>query len=84
MKARTTLTLAPDVLVMLTRLLRERKTTFKKLVNDALRLGFQQMTSPPGPARKPFRTATFGGTFLLDNVDDVAEVLATVEGEDYK
>jgi hypothetical protein len=84
MKARTTLTLEPDVLVMLAKLLRERKTTLKKLVNDALRQGLQRMTAPRQPARKPFRTATYGGGILLDNVDDVAEVLATVEGEDYK
>ena len=84
MNARTTLSLEPDVWAMLTRLLKDRKTTLKKLVNEALRMSLQQMTSPPRSARKPFRTGTYGGLFLLDNVDNVAEVLAMVEGEDHR
>jgi hypothetical protein len=52
------------------------------LVNEALRLGLRAMTTPP--KRKPFRTDTVSMRCLLPNVDNVAEVLAYAEGEDYK
>jgi hypothetical protein len=81
---RTTLTLESDVAALLRRLLKSRRATMKQLVNAALRRGLRQLEEPPGP-RPPFRTSTFdGGRCLLDNVDNVAEVLALAEGENYK
>ncbi len=81
---RTTLTLDSDVAVQLERLRKVRKTSLKALVNEALRAGLQQLATPPA-RRKPYRTpAVSGGRCLVDSLDDVAEVLAVAEGEDYK
>jgi hypothetical protein len=39
----------------------------------------------PAKKRKPFRTGTWnGGKPLIDNIDNIAEVLALIEGEAYK
>ena len=80
---RTTLTIDDDVAVQLERLQRERDTSLKQLVNDALRQGLNQLEAKPKP-RKPFRTRTFDGGKLLIPIDNVAEALALAEGEDFK
>jgi len=81
---RTTLTIDDDVTVELERLPRIRDVSLKELVNDALRRGLREMSAPP-QKRKPFRTQTFNpGPPLIDNIDNVAEVLAIVEGDAYK
>ena len=82
---RTTLTIDDDVAVKLERLRRERDASLKDIVNDALRRGLNEMTAPQKKKRKPFRTRPIEGvTALLDNVDNVAEVLAYLEGDDFK
>lgn len=81
---RTTLTLEADVAVQLERLRKVRKTTLKQLVNEALRAGLQQLAAPP-VRRKPYRTpSVMCGRCLVDSLDNVAEVLAIAEGEDFK
>ena len=81
---RTTLTIDDDVAAELERLRRTRDASLKDVVNDALRRGLQDMKSPP-KKRKPFRTPTFDpGGVLIDNVDNVAEVLALIEGEAFR
>jgi hypothetical protein len=81
---RTTLTIDADVAVQLKRLQRSRDVSLKQLVNDALRRGLRDMAAPPQKG-KPFRTQTFNaGRPLIDNIDNVAEVLAVVEGDAYK
>jgi len=81
---RTTLTIDEDVAVRLERLRRERDLSLKEVVNDALRRGLREMTMPQ-KKRKPFRTRPIEGvTALLDNVDNVAEVLAYLEGDEFK
>ena len=81
---RITLTLDDDVAALLTRLLRRRRMSLKKLVNEALRRGLRQLDVWPR-SPKPFRIEPFEGTrCLLDNVDNIGEVLAFAEGEDYK
>jgi hypothetical protein len=81
---RTTLTIDDDVAAELQRLRRARDASFKDLVNDALRLGLQQMTDRPRP-QKPFRTPSFDpGRVLIDNVDNIAEVLALIEGDAFR
>jgi len=82
---RTTLTIDDDVAVQLERLRRERRdASLKDIINDALRRGLKEMTARPKKS-KPFRTRTFDvGQALLDNVDNVAEVLAIIEGDAYK
>ena len=90
-----TLTIDDDVAVQLKRLRRSRGVSLNVIFNQALRRGLGEMTGRPKD-RKPFRTRTFsmGERFrtqplegvlpLLKNLDNVAEVLAYLEGEDFK
>ena len=81
---RTTLTIDDDVAVQLERLRRARDMGVKELINEALRRGLRDMSTRP-KKREPFRTQPIDGvTLLLDNVDNVAEVLAYAEGEAFK
>ena len=79
---RTTLTLDRDVAEAIKRLLKRRGTTMKALINDALRLGLTQLERP-GP-KKAFRTRAVSLKPRASNVDDVAEVLALAEGDDFR
>ena len=80
----TTLTLDDDVAAMLRRVRKERKTGLKETVNAALRAGPPRMIENP-PPRPRYETKPLGpGKCLLPNLDNVAEVLATIEGEWYK
>lgn len=81
---RTTLTLDDDVAAQLERLRKERKLPFKELVNQALRDGLRQRKGP-APKRAPFRTRPVDlGACRFGDLDDVAEVLAAVEGESFR
>jgi hypothetical protein len=51
---RTTITLEPDVVAMVQRVMRERRLTFKQAVNEILRAALR-----PKPAQREFRTPTF-------------------------
>jgi len=78
---RTTLILDKDVAAMLERVRKKRGGSLKELVNEALREGLKQATTPPG-RRRDFRTTpTEPGPRLLGNVDNVTDVLAIVEGK---
>jgi hypothetical protein len=79
---RTTLTIDEDVAVEIERLRRSRGATLKGVVNEALRLGLQQMQTPVRV--KPFRTKTFDMGAPLIDIDNVAQALAYSEGEDFK
>ena len=79
---RTTLTIDRDVAESIKRLLERRGTTMKALINDALRLGLGQLERP-GP-QKAFRTKAVSLKPRATNVDDVAEVLALAEGDDFR
>jgi hypothetical protein len=81
---RTTLTLDEDVAIALEKVRDKRSLTFKAAVNEALRRGLQEMAEPE-QERVPYtiKPVSLGGC-LLDNLDDVAEVLAFAEGEDFK
>ena len=80
---RTTLTIDDDVAAELERLQRGREVSLKELVNDALRRGLRDMTAPP-KKRKPFRTRTFKMGEQFINIDNVAEALAYLEGDDHR
>lgn len=81
---RTTLTLDDDVAVALERLRKSRDQSLKELVNDLLRAGIRQVTARP-KRKKPFVTRPYAaGRCLIGSVDNVGEVLAIAEGEDYK
>jgi hypothetical protein len=80
---RTTLTIDDDIAVRLERLRRERDTNLKDVVNDALRHGLDSIEKPP-KARKPFTLKTYDCGEPLIPLDNVAEALALLEGEEYK
>jgi hypothetical protein len=81
---RTTLTIDDDVAVELDRLRRNRDMSLKVLVNELLRRGLKDMATKP-KRREPFRTRSIdAGEARLSNIDNIAEVLAILEGEDYK
>ena len=81
---RTTLTLDDDVAVLLDRVREAKQAGLKAVVNEALRLGLQQLAAPP-PRRQPYHTRVVDpGRCRLPNLDSVAEVLAWAEGEDFR
>lgn len=81
---RTTLTLDDDVAAALEHLREERHTTFRHVVNDALRAGVRTLEEGT-PATRPQRTVPMDlGEPYLPNLDNYTEVLAYAEGEDFK
>ena len=81
---RTTLTIDDDVAAVLERLRRARDASLKDLINEALRRGLKEMSARP-KQREPFRTQPFDvGELLIPSIDNIAEVLAIGEGENFK
>jgi len=81
---RTTLTLDDDVAAELERLRKTRDLRRKQLVNEALRFGLRQIAESP-KRKKPFRTKSFHtGGLLVKSIDNVAELLAEIEGETFR
>jgi hypothetical protein len=78
---RTTLTLDDDVARLLERARKRRGITLKELVNEALREGLARLEAPRTPRKRHATKAVSLGRCLLDNVDDVAEALASADGE---
>ena len=81
---RTTLTLDPDVAALAERMQRVRGQSFKAIVNEALRSGLRGMAAPserPSIYRTP---AVDLGRCRIGSLDDVAEVLAVAEGEEFR
>lgn len=77
---RTTLTLEPDVAARLQRL--SRGGRFKDVVNEALRRGLERMeTREP---RSAYRVRAVKGEPRRADLDNVAEVLAEVDGDRYR
>jgi hypothetical protein len=75
---RTTLSLDDDVAALLEQVRKARDTTFKQIVNDALREGLARLSSPS--EAKPFRTEPVDlGNCYYPDLDNVWEVLGEVE-----
>jgi hypothetical protein len=81
---RTTLTIDDDVAAALERLRKKRDASFKDIVNDVLRRGLRDVNSSLR-RRKPYRTRTanLGGS-KIGSLDNIGEVLAILEGENYR
>ncbi|MBI4728104.1 MAG: antitoxin [Acidobacteria bacterium] len=77
---RTTLTLADDVASMLARARSRFGGSLKAVVNDALRRGLAEILEDK-PVSREFRTRAVALRPRVQDVDDVAEVLAAAEGE---
>jgi hypothetical protein len=81
---RTTLTIDPDVAAELDRLHGKGGMNLRQLVNHALRLGLQEISSSP-TSREPFKTRSFDlGKPLIDNIDCAGEMLAMDDEEFFK
>ena len=81
---RTTLTLDPDVATLAQRLQRVRGQTFKAIVNEALRSGLRTMAAPSPQSAAYSTPAVDLGRCAVGSLDDVAEVLALAEREDFR
>ena len=80
---RTTLTLDPDVAAKAKRGAIKLGKPFKEVINAALRIGLDHVLNPP-PA-KPYRTeARPLGLRQGLSYDNIAELLARAEEEDYR
>ena len=81
---RTTLTLDPDVAVLVNRAREASKRSLKEVVNDALRRGLMAGESS-GQTPAAYETpATDLGGCLLPDLDDVAGALTLSEGDDFR
>ncbi len=81
---RTTLTLDDDVAAAVEHRRRERQHSLKQEVNELLRIGLLNVENdhPAGPGLRvePWNA----GECLLPNLDNIAEVISLVEGEDHR
>lgn len=80
---RTTLTLDDDVAARLQRL-HTRRGGRKQLINDLLRVGLDHLEQQPKADEAPFKTPTHRLGARVSSLDNVAEVLATSEAEDWR
>lgn len=81
---RTTLTLDDDVAAMLRRVREERNVSLNEAVNQALRQGLPNLAQLPrreGPYRTPSASL---GRCLVEQIDDIADVLAIAESPSYR
>jgi hypothetical protein len=84
---RTTITLDPDVELLLKDAMRERDTTFKEVVNSALRRGLHQRPVQPVPKfvqtvydmGRPLVDLTKAGA-LADELDDLERIAKMAQG----
>lgn len=81
---RTTLSLDADVAALLERARRNSAKSFKELINSALREGLQRMSAPASKRKRFETTVVDPGRCYLPSLDDVAEVLAAIEGENFR
>ena len=79
---RTTLTLDPDVAAKAKKGAARLHKPFKEIINAALRVGLDEILSPP--AAKPYRTRPRPmGLRSGLSYDNISELIASTEGEDH-
>ena len=81
---RTTLVLDDDVAVRLEALRARRKGGLKELVNQLLRSALDRADAVQEPARARFVQRTYRVEPRLPDLDNVAEVIAALEGDDWR
>ncbi len=78
---RTTLTIDDDVLDRAKAVAGRRNIPFRRVVNEALRVGLQ--TVEKEPESRPYRTRPYDmGLKPGRDLDNIQEILAQIEGED--
>ena len=80
---RTTLTLDPDVAAKARKGAAKLRQPFKEIINRALRIGLDEVLRPQ-PARKYVTKPRPLGLRSGLSYDNVSELLAQAEGEDYQ
>ncbi len=80
---RTTLALDEDVLDRARALAARMRTPFRRVVNEALRAGLKSVAAPT-PPRKYRTPARALGLKPGRNLDNISELLAQVEGEEFR
>ena len=79
-----TVTLNEDVAAALKTLQQRERGTRKKMINEALRRGLHNMNASPERRKKyPTRPVNMGRVLVAD-INNIADVLAIAEGEDFK
>ncbi|MDE0108741.1 MAG: hypothetical protein OXJ37_10485 [Bryobacterales bacterium] len=81
---RTTLTLAPDVASLVNRMRHVRNQSLKSIINEALRQGLRMMAEPPGQSQVYRTPGVDLGRCRFGSLDDVSEVLAIADGEQFR
>jgi hypothetical protein len=81
---RTTLTLDEDVAIRLEKLQQERGESFKRVVNDVLRRGFEALENPTTQRKRYRIKAHRSGRCHLPSLDSVHDALVFGEGEAYR
>lgn len=80
---RTTLTLDNDVVDLARKIAKNRGMAMKQVVNAALRTGLRDLKEPP--KLPPFKTKSFHmGLRPGISLDNISELIAQVEGEDWR
>jgi hypothetical protein len=79
---RTTITLEKDVASRIERLKKTRP--FKQLVNDALRAGLDEIERASATTTVPYSVIPVEGMPRRTDLDNVAELLAEVEGDQFR
>ncbi|HET7624279.1 MAG TPA: DUF2191 domain-containing protein [Verrucomicrobiae bacterium] len=80
---RTTLTLDPDIAAKARKGAAKLHKPFKEVINAALRVGLEEILAPP--AAKPYRTKPRPlGMRQGFSFDNISELIAATEGEDYQ
>lgn len=81
---RTTLTLDPDVAVLIEDARDKTKRPLKEIVNEALRRGLAER-DPASSLRSVYRTPSVNlGACRFPDLDDMAGMMAEAEGDDFR
>ncbi len=82
---RTTITLDDDLAIRLEQHRSQHGESFKQALNEAIRAGLNQIENSAEAPREVRRTKPLAlGRRLAGRIDDIGEVLAIAEGEDYR
>lgn len=80
---RTTLTINDDVLERARTVAAKLRIPFKTIVNEALRVGLDQVEKPS--KHRPYETSPHAMSLRNGrNLDNIQELLAQIEGEDFR
>ncbi len=79
---RTTMTLDKDVASRLERL--RKKWPFKELVNEALRAGLDELERRDSKKSRPYSVKAVKGRPRRTDLDNIAELIAEVDGDDFR